>query len=92
MDSQAAPRVKLGKHREKIDAMLRVAAREEGVPYWSRFELMTTILASGNATPADLTRPDELHMSIPMHVCTGVALGDALGGYLRSAPVTAQQR
>ncbi len=89
MDSQAAPKVLRGKHREAMDRMLREAARGEGAPYWSRFDLMKAILVTGEAGDADLTRPDELHMTVPMHVCTAVALGDALGGYLRSAPVTA---
>ncbi len=89
MDSQAAPKVLRGKHREAMDRMLRESARAEGAPYWSRFDLMKAILVTGEAGEADLTRPDDLHMTVPMHVCTAVALGDALGGYLRSAPVTA---
>jgi lysophospholipase L1-like esterase len=91
MDSQAAPKVMAGASREAMDRMLRRAARSHGVPYWSRYDLMLAIKASGKATSKDLTRADDLHMTVAMHVCTATALGDALAGYLTRSTVTAQR-
>ncbi len=92
MDSQAAPRVQAGANREAVDRMLRVAARKHQLPYWSRYELMSAILASGAAKPVDLTKADDLHMTVAMHVCTAAALGDAMTPLFSNATLTAQRQ
>jgi hypothetical protein len=89
MDSQAAPKIMQSARRGPIDSMLRRAAHEYGAPFWSRYELMQTIMSSGRAASAELTRADDLHMTVAMHVCTAAALGDALAGYLTRTTITA---
>ncbi len=89
MDSQSAPRVVVAPLREPIDRMIREAASHHGAMLWSRFELMRSILAHGGAGQPDLIRADGLHMTVPMHVCTGAVLGEALAQKLRGRQLTA---
>jgi hypothetical protein len=34
------------------------------------------------ASTGDLIKPDQLHMTVPMHVCTGKVLAEAIAGEL----------
>ena len=89
MDSQIAPRVMLSAQREPIDRMIREAASRHGAMLWSRFDLMRSIIARGDAGQPDLIKADGLHMTVPMHVCTGAVLGEAIAASLRGRQVNA---
>ena len=89
MDSQSAPRVTLSAQREPIDRMIREAASRHGAMLWSRFELMRSIIARGDVAQPDLIKPDGLHMTVSMHVCTGSVLGETLAASLRGRQMTA---
>jgi lysophospholipase L1-like esterase len=87
MDMQVAPLVTRSPVLKPMQAMLaRVAARHNAM-VWSRYELMETILASRKATLEQLVRADELHMTVPMHVCTGKVLAESLVSYMGSMVV-----
>ncbi len=89
MDSQIAPRVMLSAQRGPIDRMIREAASRHGAMVWSRFELMRSIIARGTVDQPDLIKADDLHMTVPMHVCTGSVLGETIAASLRGRQVTA---
>ncbi len=89
MDSQTAPRVLVSPQREPIDRMIREAASRHGAMLWSRFDLMRSILAKGAAGQPDLIKADGMHMTIPMHVCTGAVLGETIAASLNGRQLTA---
>jgi dTDP-4-dehydrorhamnose reductase len=43
---------------------------------------MRGILASRAAGADDLIKPDQLHMTVPMHVCTGKVLAEAIAAVI----------
>ena len=92
MDSQTAPRVLVSPQREPIDRMIREAASRHGAVLWSRFELMRSIIAKGDAGQPELIKSDGLHMTVPMHVCTGAVLGETIAAQLRARQMTADTR
>ena len=78
MDTQTAPSVAVSPVLEPTQKLLKAAAVRHQALFWSRFELMRGILASQAASSDDLIRPDQLHMTVPMHVCTGKVLAEAI--------------
>lgn len=91
MDTQSAPRVMQSPAREPIDKAIRRAAIRHGAVVWSRYELMTGILDAGRAKVDDLIRADGVHMTVPMHVCTGMALAEALAEAMHRGEMTARR-
>jgi acyl-CoA thioesterase I len=79
MDSQLAPRVSASPTLAQTRRMIERAALEHGAILWSRFDLMQEILASGKASKQQLLKADDLHMTVDMHACAGIALGDLIG-------------
>ena len=82
MDTQTAPAVASSPVLEQTQSVLKAAAVRHQALFWSRFELMRGILTSRAASHEDLIRPDQLHMTVPMHVCTGKVLAEAIAGEL----------
>lgn len=78
MDMQLAPRVTASPVLPVMRALLKSAALKHEALLWSRFELMETIIKTGDAQLTELIKPDELHMTVAMHVCTGAVLGDMI--------------
>jgi len=78
MDTQTAPAIAASPVLEQTQTLLKAAAVRHHALFWSRFELMRGILASRVASPDDLIKPDQLHMTVPMHVCTGKVLAEAI--------------
>jgi lysophospholipase L1-like esterase len=78
MDTQTAPAVAASPVLEQTQTLLKSAAVRHHALFWSRFELMRGILASRAAGADDLIKPDQLHMTVPMHVCTGKVLAEAI--------------
>ncbi len=82
MDMQVAPRVLKSATLDATRKLLGSMARRHEAMLWSRFDLMDGILRRGAASIEDLVKPDELHMTVPMHACAGAALADAIAAYL----------
>ncbi len=91
MDSQAAPRIMGSEAREPIDAVIKAAGRLHGALFWSRYEAMLAIKATGAVGTNDLIRADGVHMTVPMHVCTGQLLAEAIVGAVRADRLTARR-
>ncbi len=87
MDSQVAPAVAASPMLQPVQSVLKTAAERHGAMLWSRFALMQGILEAKLAEDSDLIKPDRLHMTVPMHVCTGVVLAEALAVHLVRASV-----
>lgn len=85
MDMQVAPKVTRSPTLEPMRAMIKRVASRNGALLWSRFSLMEGILASHKAELVDLVRPDELHMTVPMHICTGQVLAEMIAAGVTSA-------
>lgn len=92
MDMQFAPSVLRSTQLEAMQRTLKFAAMRHGALLWSRFELMKSIVEDGRAGMADLVRADGLHMTVPMHVCTGKVLGDTIAAALSRDTVSAARR
>jgi lysophospholipase L1-like esterase len=88
MDTQTAPSVAISPVLDQTQKLLKAAAKRHQALFWSRFELMRGILASRAASSDDLIRPDQLHMTVPMHVCTGKVLAEAIATELRQLSTT----
>lgn len=86
MDMQLAPRVTASAQLPVMQRLLKDAAIKHNALLWSRFELMSGIVKSGDAQLVDLIKPDELHMTVAMHVCTGAVLGDELAAAMTARP------
>jgi acyl-CoA thioesterase I len=78
MDMQLAPRVTASPALPMMKNLLNAAALKHEAMLWSRYALMDSIVKSGDAKLVDLIKPDDLHMTVAMHVCTGAVLGDAI--------------
>jgi lysophospholipase L1-like esterase len=91
MDSQLAPSVTASPTLQPTRAMLESAAAAHNALFWSRFDLMRDILATGKASERDLTKADNLHMTEAMHACTGTVLADALLGAIAPAVASARR-
>ncbi len=86
MDMQLAPRVTASAQLPNMKKLLKSAAQKHQALLWSRFDLMDGIVRSGSAQLADLVKPDDLHMTVAMHVCTGAVLADVLAESLAAQP------
>lgn len=86
MDTQTAPAVSVSPALEPVQAVLKAAAHKHGAMFWSRYELMRGILNSRQASDSDLIKPDRLHMTVPMHVCTGSLLADTIAAHMPLVP------
>lgn len=86
MDMQLAPRVTASAQLPMMRTMLKNAAAKFDAVLWSRFDLMDKIVKSGDAKIADLIRHDGLHMTVPMHVCTGIVLADMIADGVSQRP------
>jgi lysophospholipase L1-like esterase len=82
MDSQVAPAVSASPVLQPVQSVLKAAAERHGAMLWSRFALMQGILEARLAEDTDLIKPDRLHMTVPMHVCTGEVLAEAIAAHL----------
>lgn len=86
MDMQLAPRVTASAKLPVMRGLLQAAATRHQAFLWSRYELMDSIIRSGDARPVDLIKPDDLHMTVAMHVCTGAVLGDVIAAGIALRP------
>jgi len=82
MDMQLAPKVLQSSALQPMRALLADAARRRDAMLWSRFDLMRGIVDKGGATIAELIKTDELHMTVPMHACTGMVLAETIADRL----------
>ncbi|MCX7325466.1 MAG: GDSL-type esterase/lipase family protein [Hyphomicrobiales bacterium] len=82
MDMQLAPKVLLSTVLQPMRALLADAATRRDALLWSRFDLMRGIVDTGGATMAELIKADELHMTVPMHACTGIVLAETIAARL----------
>ncbi len=82
MDMQLAPKVLQSTALQPMRALLADAVTRRDAMLWSRFDLMRGIVDKGDASMAELIKADELHMTVPMHACTGMVLAEVIAARL----------